>query len=518
MVRSSRFVRLSALFALVEARRRGLAPLGLAVLLTVGWPQDELWAQPDGDAPPEEAAATISATAPNPLLPAADESSSSPVDQGPAGTYDLETLLALARQHNPGLGASRSATAVIRGQLSEAKRSWLPTGEFTSLLAPSPNIRCLPSIEECRSTGSDNDPNIRDPNIGFSGLFTRTQITLAQPVYTFGKISAGIDAAEAGVEASKSRERGAAAELELNVKRAYYGFKLAREVEATLREGLDYVKQAEDMVQKDLDEGGGNMTVTDKLRLQTTRAEVEAQLLEVSRGADVARNGIKALIGPDGPKKIVIDKEPLETLTVPVRPLSYYEEIAMLSRPEVRALSYFVRAQENLAKLATARLLPDIVILATANYAYASSVDDPFFAFANDPYNNRTVGAGAALRVPLDFGQRDAQAKQARSSAQEAAFRRREALGGIAFEVSRAYLEMTEAKSRIEALARGEKLARRWMTSIVQKMDLGLAETREVTDALRSYFTMRVRYLQSVHDFNVAVAALARATGSQVAS
>ncbi|MDX2024009.1 MAG: TolC family protein [Deltaproteobacteria bacterium] len=432
-------------------------------------------------------------------------------DQASTGVYTLDDLLALARRYNPGLGAGDRATASVRAQVGEAERNWLPSGELTSLLAPSPKIKCSPDPYNCITT-----PDIRDATLKLDGVFTRTQLTFTQPVYTFGKISAGVEAAEAGVEASRGREQAMAAELDYNVRRAYYGFKLARELQATLKEGLGYVQQAEDMVQKDLDEGAGNMTITDKLRLQSTRADVEAQMSEVGRGLEIARAGLRALIGPEGPREIDVDAQALEKLAVPTRPLSFYEEQARLTRPEVRALDYFVRSKRKSADLEWAKQLPDIAIVGTATFAYASSVDNPQNAFANDPYNTLSGGLAAALRVPLDFGPRNARAAKALADAEEAAFRRREALGGIGFEVSKAYIELNEANSRIETLAKGEKLSRRWLTAIVQKMDLGLAETREVTDALRAYFTMRARYLQAVHDFDLAASALTRATGSKV--
>ena len=45
-----------------------------------------------------------------------------------------------------------------------------------------------------------------------------------------------------------------------------------------------------------------------------------------------------------------------------------------------------------------------------------------------------------------------------------------------------------------------------------------LAEVKEVSDALNRYFTMRVLYLQAIHDFNMATARLARATGIEIAN
>ena len=66
-------------------------------------------------------------------------------------------------------------------------------------------------------------------------------VHLVQPVYTFGKISAGVTAAESGIAASRSREQGQAAELELNVRRAYWGMKLAREILDAIKDGIVHV-------------------------------------------------------------------------------------------------------------------------------------------------------------------------------------------------------------------------------------------------------------------------------------
>src|SRR4030095_3230034 len=100
-------------------------------------------------------------------------------------------------------------------------------------------------------------------------------VRLVQPLFTFGKISAGIDAAENGIAASRSREQGIAAEVELNVRRAYWGAKLAREILDTVKDGMSYLDQAQAQIEKNLSTGTGTSTVTDRLRLQVMRADVE---------------------------------------------------------------------------------------------------------------------------------------------------------------------------------------------------------------------------------------------------
>jgi outer membrane protein TolC len=442
-----------------------------------------------------------------------------------ARTYTLPQLIELARRSNPGLAAGAQATASIEAQLLEAKRSWMPTGELVSLLAPVPEIRCadggdgtIPTTKSFRENHCLNTPASRgDVTISFKGVFTRTELRLVQPLFTFGKIEAGRIAAEQGVAASRDREAGQAADIELNVKKAYYGLKMARAVLETLDEGKEHLDSAQKRIEKELAEGTGSVTQTDRLRLNTVAAEVEVRRLESQRLAELALSGLRALIGPDAPGEIDIDPEPLEAITVPSRPLAHYQEQARLSRPEVRALDHFVASKRALADLERRKQYPDLVLLGTATYAYANSIDNPQNAFYNDPFNTLGAGLAAGLRMPLDLGVRNARAVRLKAEAEEAAERRREALGGIDFEVKRAYSELEEAGKRLQVVRKGERSAKSWVTAVTANFATGLAEAKEISDALVAFFQFRVRSLQTAFDINMAAATLARATGTEVA-
>lgn len=441
-----------------------------------------------------------------------------------ARAYTLPELLEAVRRQNPGLAASVQATQGIEAQLLEANRGWLPQGEFLSMLAPVPDIRCetdLPvpagvDAKQWRQQHCDRT-NISEASINLKGVFTRTELRLVQPVFTFGKISAGVSAAQAGVAASRSREAGVAADLAFNVKRAYYGAKLAREVLATLEEARGYLDEGQQKVDKDLAAGTGTVTVIDRHRLRTLRAELETRVLEAKKLADVARGGIRALLGPESPPDVEVDAEELAAVEVPVRTLAQYEDQARLSRPEVRALDQLVASKRALADLERRKQYPDVVLLGTATFAFASSIDNPKNAFANDPFNTLSAGLAAAVRLPLDLGVRNARALKLHAEAEESVHRRREALGGIGFEVQRAYSDLVEAQQRKRAVDDGVKAARAWLTAVHQNFAAGLAEAKDFADALVAFFQNRVKGLQSIYDLNLAAAALARASGAEVA-
>jgi outer membrane protein TolC len=450
-----------------------------------------------------------------------------PADAKP---FTLDALLELAKKNSPTLVAGIAATAVYEAQLLEANRSWFPSGELSSYVAPIPEIRCVTStpapagvdpntwrLSHCDGTDwSFDKSNWADSITKLSGVFTRTELKLVQPLYTFGKLSAGISAAQSGVRASKSRQAGTVAELELSVRKAYFGVKLAREIQTTLEEGLGYIEEAQKKIDKELAEGTGEVSVTDRLRLRTVRAEIEARILESKRMGSTARSGIRALIGPGAPEDLDVDDDTLTPLVITPLTLKEYRALAIQNRPEVRALEEFITAKRALAELEWRKQYPDLVLVGTAQYAYANNVDHPKNAFANDPFNSAGIGLAAALRMPLDLGVKNARAHRLQAEANESTAKQREALAGIGFEVEKAFNEIKEAEERLKVMEKGEKAGRQWISAISQNLAVGLAEAKDFSDALLAFFQARIRYLQTVYDYNLAVAALSRATGTQI--
>ena len=445
---------------------------------------------------------------------------------GSAKKLTLQDLLDMARSANPGLRAGAAATEAMEAQLSEARRYWLPTGDFTSLFGPSPVLRCQapPNLtkpsnlsdkefreQNCASTSS-GEAGLS--NLSFSTIFTRTDVKLIQPVWDFGKISAGVTAAEEGVEVAKHREAGARADLDLNIRKAYYGLKLARELQSTLEDGSNYVDEAQKKIEEDLAQGTGTAVVGDKLRLRILRAEVDARILEAKKLANLARDGLRALLGADAPADLDVDEEPLEAVAITARPISYYEDQARYNRPEVHLLNHAVKAKRALAQLEERKEYPDLVLIGTASYAYAGGVDNPQNAFVNHFFNSSSAGVGAALRMQLDLGPKLARAARSRAEASEIEYRRAEALGGILLDVRKAYGELQEAQARSETVHKGERAGKSWISSVAQNLAVGLAEPRDFQDALNAFFQMRSRYLQSMFDVNIAASTLARATGA----
>jgi outer membrane protein TolC len=431
-----------------------------------------------------------------------------------AKKYTLEELITMSRA-NPGLQADAAATAAMKAQVLEAKLNWLPQGTLLSLLAPSPKQECfniwgVRSESQCVSTTS---PEVNLSTLSWNRVFTHTEVQLIQPVWDFGKISAGIAAAKAGVALSEQKEAGSRADLDLNLRKAYFGLKLAREVLDTLDQGKSYIEDGQKRIDKDLAAGSGSSTVTDKLRLKTVHADLDARVLETQKLQGLARDSLRALVGPDTPADIDVDDDEFAPPDVVDRPVTFYEDLARATRPEVKMLESAVKAKLALADLERRKEYPDLVIIAGAVFARAQEVDNPNNAFYSHYYNSTAAGLAAGLRVPLDLGPKIARSRRLAAEADQVGFQQTAAMSGIMLDVRKAYGEVTEAKQRVATMEKGEKAGKAWISAVAQNFAVGLAEARDLSDALVAFFGMRTRFLQAVYDLDVALSSLARATG-----
>jgi HAE1 family hydrophobic/amphiphilic exporter-1 len=442
--------------------------------------------------------------------------------------YSLPQLLAKAREIYPGVEAGRHALRVAEAQLLEAKMAYLPQGTIDGLVAPAPEIRCgMPEDLAAGTPAAQRDrawreqhclttPSVPTPRlVGVSGVFLRAEVNLAWPVYTFGKLSAALAAAHAAVSAGEGKLGQARARLEEELRRAYHGLKLARELKATIEEGKEHLDKALRQTQEELREGKGAATVTDLRRLQVIVAEVDARRLEVVRGETLALAGLRVLVPVGLPRNFDIDEEPLDRPPEEVRPLDDYQDVARKHRPEVRLLDAAVAARQAALDLQAATFYPDLLLVARFSYAYTSSADVPQNVFYSNPLNGLGFGGGLALRLSWDYGLKVARLRRARAELAETGALRRQAVGGVLLEVEKARLELTEAQARVDTTRRGERAAQAWLTAVAQNFGIGLAETRDFSDALLAFFQMRLRWLQALYDAQIAHAALLKASGAE---
>jgi outer membrane protein TolC len=204
----------------------------------------------------------------------------------------------------------------------------------------------------------------------------------------------------------------------------------------------------------------------------------------------------------------------LEPLSVELPEPQALVALALSRRPELVALREGSAAFQALARAEAAGNLPDFFALAFASAAYTPGRDVADSRYVQDPLNGFYPGLLVGARWQLTLGMPDERAKEQRAVASQLSELQRFARSGIPAEVLVAYEDIQRARADGVDAQLGVTAAKSWLVRAEADAAVGLGATREVMDAARAYAELRVAYFDAAYRQNVALAALARATGT----
>ena len=428
---------------------------------------------------------------------------SSMTHASPSGAkMTLDEVVSKAKQ-NARITAEAHNVNAQKARASAVRGARYPKVRLTAFLAPSPDIDC--DDPDCIRTSP------KEVTVDFQGVFGGANLSIIQPAFTFGKLTAASNAATQAVSAAKFQKDSVTSDLVLRAAKAYFGVKLARELVWMLEDGLERIDSALHSLQEKLQQGEEGVTLQDRLRVQTLRAEVEARLIQANAARETSLAGMRALV-EDSSALVDDDQLRARPFTLPKTDTEYLAH-AKQNRPDLNRARAGVDAVQQLAKLEQAKYWPDLLLIAGLNIARAQGVDNPPSAFADDPFNTTGASLGLVLRWNLDLASQPARVRQSKKEHLRATSLLKAALSLATFEVQSAYAMASGAKKQLVATQKGETAARAWLASVVQADAIGTAEAKDLADAYAAYFTARSRVLQSTYDWNIATIRLQKAVG-----
>ncbi len=423
--------------------------------------------------------------------------------------YNLRQLVAMAQLSYPGVEAARQAVKVMEAKLYRAKWAWLPQATISGLVAPAPEVRCMPSEEQCIETTA-----YELNSLDIAGALLRVTLDAAMPLYTFDKIGSAKRAAKAGVKLRRSQVQTGQDKLAKDVARAYWGLKLARELIFTIEEGREHLVKAKKIVKEQLDSEDGEATLDDLYKIKIAFVEVDGRLLQARKLERLSMAGLATLTGRRG-RPFDVDEKFLEVLPGKLLELKVYKELARRHRPDISSLKALLQAANAQVDLEVAKFFPNFLLVATAGAGYTSSADEPKNAFMSDPFNFLGAGFGLALNWKWDHVQQYGRYKEAKAQVRQVQAKRQEAMAGIKMELLKAYLDLKDARAHLALREGGAKIARKLLTAGSQNLAAGLSETEDLKDALTAFFTMELKRLQAAYEVNVGWAEMGRIIGAK---
>lgn len=443
------------------------------------------------------------------------------VAAAPVAPVTLEALLKRASKHAASLSVRDAALKNAQWKQTRADWAWTPKIEALSTLAP------VPANTDPNRVGANLD-EITALNIG---PFFRQTIRIIVPIYTFGRIDGAQELAQVNVENARLERKKAELELQLQVKRAYYGLRLARAFGAMLGEGQSLIKERLVKMEEDREFGEADFDIKDLRKLQIFDADIDARALDNRKLVTLALAGIEYLTGATFALEqfdAFDEKTPLAELGS----LDRYIEIGKRERPELAQLERAVRARRLQKDLERSEFFPLLFVTGDLTYGWSTEsiapqpvcrvptagaecqyTTDLFARPFSNPYDQFTVGFALGLRWNIDIMDQYGQYKEAEASLEQTEAQQRQAVGAIGLELKKLYTDAANARERVNIQQRRLEAARRWRDQFGLSAQNGGAKMSEAIDPLKAYYEARVLYLQSVHDYLVARAELAVGLG-----
>ncbi|MEM1413675.1 MAG: TolC family protein [Myxococcota bacterium] len=414
---------------------------------------------------------------------------------------DLRTLVAAAETHYPALAQREAMVRAAEARRLEARISPFFASWRTDFgLTFAPEASGTPIFTE-------------DSQLPLGNRFRPVYSVLAEgvvPLWTFGRLEAARDAADAGVRAAELDIARRRAQLRYDVRRAYFGLQLALDIEQMIGEGRGQLRRAIAVLDEALMNDEPDANPFDRYRLAAAAAEVDARGSEAQRLRRASEAVLRTLTGFEG---IAPPLCPMEPIALEEADLPAFLADATTQRPEVGMLEAAEDARRAAVDNAVGTLSPDLAVVVRAGISRAYGITDVENPFVQDPGNRPQLAAALLMRWSLDVGGNTARLRRARAELEGTRAQVAEATLGLRLEVELAYEAYQDASRREAAWQEARRETRRWFIASAQGYDVGATEPKDLVDALRAYFEARFNHVEAVRAVNTAVAELERVVG-----
>lgn len=406
----------------------------------------------------------------------------------------LKECVDRALTYNLDLQAADYSIETAKQKKAEASRIGYPIFDYEYSLAPVPKDvgRAMESFFE-----------------GDLSVLNRFKLGIGVPIHTFGKVKTGKELADTGIAAEREKKNVKKSDIVFKVKQLYYGILLAREARHLL-------KSAHNGVDKEVNkrEWEGGHDPTELLKLKLFRAELEQKMEEGDKKEILAREALRVQLGLDATSRFDIANTKLRPIAFRMSSYEQYRRDALAQRNDLKLLDLGYQARERQVKLEKRLMGPNLAVGAFFEIGRAPGVTgvtttDDF----SDPFNFTRAGVGLQLKGQLDFHTSLAKVRQAKSEMYKVEVQRELAQDGVELEVKEAFLGVRNARLAMGRAEEAGKLSRQLLFLTQSNYDIGLAEPKDLIEALSAFLTTRGLYFEAVFHFNVAVAKLELKTG-----
>lgn len=430
------------------------------------------------------------------------------VEEPGPDAMSLESCIKEALAGYQSIKVAEFESETARNKLNEAKNSrFLPKFDLVDLFGPVPDV-----------PAGYGPPDFVDYDRDWSkwNIFNRVKIEAFQPLFTFGKLSSLIKAADSGLKAKELQISVERSELAHKVKALYYGLVFGYSGLKLLDEMNEKLDSAKKRVQKLLNKKSSEVTEIDVMKLNVFGADMDRRYLEAYQDIDTAKRALRVLMGKAPDKGIDIKDRSLNPVEAELKGIDEYLNIARENRQELKQISAAVEARKSLMKAAKSDFFPTLFLAGQFNYGIAPGREHYNNPYLNDQFNVLSGGAALGLNQNLSLWLTDAKYRQAKSEYKKMLAQHDQVVNAVLLDVRRSYDSAVNKNKAIDITKQGFKDARSWMTSAYLGFDMGTVPTSDLIEAFVAYTKAKMEYFNTIFTYNMALSNLSRSTGREL--
>lgn len=415
---------------------------------------------------------------------------------------NLNQAIELGLHHNGNLLAKLTGLDKAQATEQQAQAAGFPKLTGTAMLSP---------IYKATGDAVHSDNNVHD-----LGVWVQSTITLLQPIYTWGKLSSLREAAARGSDVARAQARRDTADTVFEIKELFYGSVLAEQLYNFLEDGKNQVHEILTKTEDDQSKKRPTIPKREFYRLKIFAAEADYRFEEARKLRMLARHALSLKLGFDPNDETM----PQETLLQPidVAPPSENELVAKMFsvRPELDQLKNGIVAKKALLDSERANKYPMLFAGGMLTFAYSNVRTAQQSAFAYDPYNRSTGGAGIGVQWSWDFATTLANEASIKAEINELEKKQDYARSGFRMEIKKQLADLIEARARLAASKEAFQIGKRWLVSETMGYSVGLGEIKNLVDAYLARAKTTKDHWEAIYHLNMSWAELSKTIGTEI--
>lgn len=416
------------------------------------------------------------------------------------GPYNLDECVERALQMNPEIEQARLDVTEAEWKLQSAKLARTPSMELFNLMGVTKD--------------AEGDAITGDTIDNHYGFFNRLNVEIAIPIYTFGRLSRGIDAAGENVNVQKASQIKTRDELIVRVHQLYYGLMLSRQVLDSMEDLFESFTEARDIAEERLEKSDPSVTEADVLKLKIGLAGVTEGVRKLERETELTQAALRQTLRLNEEDEFEIADERLKPVDFELRPLEQYLRQAENNNPDIQKIKAGLAAEEARYLSEKSKFYPSLLLVGGVRHATAPDREDQDNPFLNDDYNYFSAGGAFAVKWNMNLFQTNAEVQQKKVGYLRMKSRLQQGLDGITLKVKEKYYKVKEKQANLDTSFESRKSGRALMILTLTNFKFGIGTGKDVFDALGVYARTAGSYYEAVYDYNMAVAELKSVVGS----